>query len=111
MVRIRIVVLVVLALTLAACTSSTPPRRCRKSSTFPPLTFGHTAGWVPIAYGDAQVSVPASFYVSYGAPDLYACQALDSPGALFVVPMHFKPIITEGGGCPSQRASASRPLS
>ena len=57
-------------------------------------------GWVPVASGDAQVSVPASFYVSYGAPDLYACQALDSPGALFVVPMHFKPIITEGGGCP-----------
>ena len=98
MVRIRIVVLVALALTLAACTAgqTVPPTT---ETGFGVLLSATPVGWVPVAYGDAQVSVPASFYVSYGAPDLYACQALDSPGALFVVPMHAKPIITEGG-CP-----------
>ena len=116
MVRFRIVVLVALALVLGACTSSTlrPRRMPHKSARHVPAVdlSATPVGWVPVAYGDAQVSVPASFYVSYGAPDLYACQALDSPGALFVVPMHFKPIITEGGGCPQPTTlSASRPLS
>ena len=101
MVRIRIVVLVVMALTLAACKSPTPTSTMPQVQHVPAVDLSATpVGWVPVVSGDAEVSVPASFYVSYGAPDLYACQALDSPGALFVVPMHFKPIITEGGGCP-----------
>ena len=101
MVRVRIVVLVTLALTVGACTSSTLTSTMPQVQHVPAVDLSATpVGWVPVASGDAEVSVPASFYVSYGAPDLYACQALDSPGALFVVPMHFKPIITEGGGCP-----------
>jgi hypothetical protein len=65
-------VLVVLTMMLAACTSSqtTTPTTTR---TVPPTTHPLPAidlsatptGWVPVAYGDAQVSVPASFLVVY----------------------------------------------
>jgi len=40
------------------------------------------AGWVPVAYGDAQVSVPASFSVIY--PDQYQCDSLPVFGTIFL---------------------------
>jgi hypothetical protein len=43
------------------------------------------AGWVPVAYDDAQVSVPASFSVFYPGQD--PCESFSTPGALFVAPI------------------------
>jgi hypothetical protein len=54
---------VVLVLLLAACTSSTAPSTTTKQ--LPVVDLSATPGWVPVAYGDAQVSVPASFKVYY----------------------------------------------
>ena len=68
-VRLRALVLAVLALVLAACTSSVSPTTTTVPTTAKPLPIvdlsSTPAGWVPVAYGDAQVSVPASFYVYY----------------------------------------------
>jgi len=66
-VRLRALVLVVLALTLAACTSSpavSPTTTVTKP--IPAVDLSATpTGWVPVAYGDAQVSVPAAWSVYY----------------------------------------------
>ena len=43
------------------------------------------AGWVPVAYGDAQVSVPGAFSVFYPGQD--PCESFSTPGALFVAPI------------------------
>ena len=65
-------VLVVIALVLAACTSS--PGVSLKTTTvltkpLPAIDLSATpTGWVPIAYGDAQVSVPRTWWVSYQGP-------------------------------------------
>ena len=69
-VRLRVLVLVTLALIPAACTSSetVPPTT---QTGIPPTTqpmpavdlSATPAGWVPVAYGDAQVSVPATWAV------------------------------------------------
>jgi len=66
---------VVLAGTIAACTNSTAPGIVRSMpvalNTAPPTKLpvvdlsATPAGWVPVAYGDAQVSVPPSFPVVY----------------------------------------------
>ncbi len=114
-VRFRIVVLVAMALMLAACSAAqtVPPTTEIYGIPIPTIRVPHLvpippttqptpgvdlsatpAGWVPVEYGDAQASVPSTFYVFYGAPDLYSCLALDSPGDLLVIPRKFKPIIT-----------------
>ncbi|MGA2530338.1 MAG: hypothetical protein ABSG36_14420 [Acidimicrobiales bacterium] len=41
-------------------------------------------GWVPVDYGDAQVSVPAKWKVAYRSP---ACGSAIAPGELFVNPV------------------------
>ena len=41
-------------------------------------------GWVPVDYGDAQVSVPAKWKVAYRSP---ACASAIAPGELFVNPV------------------------
>jgi len=46
------------------------------------------AGWVPVAYDDAQVSVPASFSVFY--PGQNPCESFSTPGALFLAPVSVK---------------------
>lgn len=76
--RVRIVVLVVLALAVAACSSAqTVPPTTQNGvppTTQPPPAVDVSAtpvGWVPVAYGDAQVSVPASWYVLYRSPPCY----------------------------------------
>ena len=67
--RLRALVLVVMALALAACTSA--PTASSTTTTVPaqPLPAidlsATPAGWVPVAYGGAQVSVPASWSVYY----------------------------------------------
>ena len=98
MVRVRIVLLVALALTVAACSSAqtVPPTTQNgvpSTTTVPPTTQPTPAvdmsvtpvGWVPVAYRDAQVSVPAAFSVFY--PDqIAACSFPRQPGSLFVAP-------------------------
>jgi hypothetical protein len=42
-------------------------------------------GWVRVAYGDAQVLVPASFAVIY--PDLYTCGSFSHIGTIFLGPI------------------------
>jgi hypothetical protein len=65
-VRLRALVLVVMALALAACTSSVSPTTTTVPKPLPAIDLSATpTGWVPVAYGDAQVSVPASLYVYY----------------------------------------------
>jgi len=68
-VRLRVLVMVVLALTLAACTGS---QTVSRTTTTVPLTTkplpavdlsAAPAGRVPVAYGDAQVSVPSTWAV------------------------------------------------
>lgn len=43
-------------------------------------------GWVPVDYGDAQISVPAKWRVAYRSP---ACGSAVAPGELFVNPVPF----------------------
>jgi hypothetical protein len=42
------------------------------------------AGWVPVAYGDVQVSVPATFWVY----DQDACSNFQTPGTVYVDPLY-----------------------
>ena len=101
--RLRARVLVVLALALAACASS--PTDSQTTTTVPkPLlalvapitaavatpraglpvvdTTATPKGWVPVDYGDAQISVPASFSVVYRGQ--YPCDVQTQVGTLFV---------------------------
>jgi hypothetical protein len=90
----RLVTLIVVALLGAACTSgaavsTTSPVTSTTVPSHPPPTIAvdlsaTPAGWVPVAYGDAQVSVPASFSVYY--PGQNPCELFSTPGALFVAP-------------------------
>jgi hypothetical protein len=82
MVSVRAFVLVVLTLVLAACTSSAAPSTTTK--TLPTVDLSATPkGWVPVAYENAQISVPASFYVLY--PRTPSCDS-GSVGVTFVGP-------------------------
>jgi hypothetical protein len=68
-VRLRALAPVVLALTLAAClvAGATVLELASFATTQMPLATNDLSatptGWVPVAYGDAQVSVPATWYV------------------------------------------------
>ncbi|MGA3354482.1 MAG: hypothetical protein ABSD85_15065 [Acidimicrobiales bacterium] len=84
----------VTALVLGACTSS--PTVSPTTTTKPPLngnvisvsavdTTATPAGWVPVDYGDVQISVPASFGVYYPGQD--SCRLWATPGALFLGPL------------------------
>ncbi|MGO8721744.1 MAG: hypothetical protein ACLQRM_03230 [Acidimicrobiales bacterium] len=86
---------VVLAGTIAACTNSTAPGIVRSMpvalNTAPPTKLpvvdlsATPAGWVPVAYGDAQVSVPPSFPVVYPGLTSFCKRASASgPGGLLV---------------------------
>ena len=79
--RFRIIVLVVLALSLAACSAgqTVPPTTQTGLGVFLSAT---PAGWVPVAFGDAQVAVPASWYVLYNE----ACPTWSVPGEVFLKP-------------------------
>jgi hypothetical protein len=96
MVRVRIVVLVALVLTVAACSSAqtVPPTTqngVASTTAVPPTTQPTPAvdlsatpvGWVPVAYGDAQLSVPSSWYVSYRL----GCYSGNPPGVMTVDPI------------------------
>jgi len=84
----------VLAVALAACTSSptvsptttTRPLNVNVISTTAVDTEATPTGWVPVAFGDAQVSVPISFFVWY--PGLNPCElSFSKPSSLLLGPV------------------------
>jgi hypothetical protein len=82
-VRLRALVLVVMALALAACTSSATvsPTTTRP---LPAIDLSATpAEWVPVADGDVQLSVPATWWVLYNA----GCPTGSPPGEVLVNPV------------------------
>jgi hypothetical protein len=80
--RLVAVIMVALVVTAAAYTSTVPTTT--KSILAVDLSSTPT-GWVPVAYGDAQVSVPASFSVIY--PGQYPCNPFSNVGTIFLGPM------------------------
>ena len=87
---------VVLAITLAVCTASQIAVRPGPLSAFD-LSSVATA-WTPVAYGDAQVSVPSSFSVVYPGENR-VCAPMSPAGALYVAPT----VTTQASpGCPTE---------
>ena len=88
-VRLRAMVLAVTALALAACTG--PPTVSPTTTAVPnkPLPAVDLSaiprGWVPVAYGDTQMSVPPTFPVGYDGQ--YECEGtIVRPGLVSVGP-------------------------
>jgi hypothetical protein len=87
--RLRVLAVVIMTLTLAALTSSqtaasatTTVRPTTKQ--LPSVDISATpADWVPVAFGDAQISVPATWWVLYDSPP---CPTGSPPGEVFVSP-------------------------
>ena len=87
--RQRVLAVVIMTLTLAAFTSSqtvvsatTTVRPTTKA--LPAVGLATTpAGWVSVAYGNAQVSVPPTWWVLYNS---YPCPTGSPPGEVFVNP-------------------------
>ena len=88
--RLRALVSVVLALTIPAVLMAvaagwelvafgTPTQMPRLAGDF----SATPAGWVPVAFGNAQLSVPASWWVLYNSPP---CPTGSPPGEVFVDP-------------------------
>ena len=80
-------VMVVIAVALSVFTSSqtfataTVPLT---ATALPAVDLSATpAGWVPVAFGDAQISVPAAWWVLYNS---YPCPIGSPPGEVFVNP-------------------------
>ena len=71
--KLATVILVVLGMALAVSATS------QASVTTTPI------GWVPVAYGDAQLSAPANFSVIY--PDEYPCNVFPVVGTIFLGPI------------------------
>ncbi len=72
----------------------------RLPSTSKPLpvvvTSATPAGWVPVDYLGAQISVPADYAVAYGLTA--ACASISDPGTVLVAPTYGEP------NCPMERA-------
>jgi hypothetical protein len=102
----RSVGLLVVLLLASACTSGGPAAKgtttttvtngtAPTSGTLPSLVADATpAGWVPVDYGDAQISVPAGWYADYGD-----CPFRASPGVVVVG--------STPSSCPSDGAGAA----
>jgi hypothetical protein len=73
------------ALVLADCTSAPTVSPTTTTKPLPAIDLSATpAGWVPVAYGDAQVSVPASFSVYYTGEN--TCGSYLPTSSLFIGP-------------------------
>jgi hypothetical protein len=87
--RLIAVVIVIVAAVLAVFTSSqtlvpTTTRVPTMTNALPAVDLSATpAGWVPVAFGDAQVSVPAAWWVLYDSPP---CPTGSPTGEVFVNP-------------------------
>jgi hypothetical protein len=99
-VRLRARVLVVLALALAACSSSPTVSPMTTTVPKPLLAVDLSAtptGWVPVADGDAQISVPATWWVVYNS----GCPTGSPPGEVLVT--------QEFSWCPAETAGSEAP--
>jgi hypothetical protein len=96
----RVSALLMVILVAAACTSTQTaptttlhqvPPSSHPTSTVPPIpavmTSATPVGWVPVAQGDAQVSVPANWTLFY----TISCFTGHSPGEVFVYPVPVLP--------------------
>jgi hypothetical protein len=91
-VRLRALALMVLAVLLAACTSSGAPSTTTKPVPAVDLSATPT-GWVPVADGDVQISVPATWSVLYNS-----CPTGSPPGEVLVNPANtYCPAFGQGG--------------
>ena len=103
-VRSRVLATLVLSFAFAACSGS--PVFAATNTVVPLATrtlleadlSTASMGWVPVAYGDAQVSVPASFIVVYPG-EVPFCGSVRSAGTLFLEPT---PTTRTGPGCPAE---------
>ena len=85
--KLRALAMVVIAVALTVFTSSqtfattTVPTTAKA---LPAVDLSATpAGWVPVAFGNAQISVPAAWWVLYNS---YPCPTGSPPGEVFVNP-------------------------
>ncbi|MGA2806137.1 MAG: hypothetical protein ABSF89_17420 [Acidimicrobiales bacterium] len=89
MVKLRALVPVVMTLTLAACAAvgtsvGTLAAFPLTTMAVPAVDLAATpAGWIPVAFGDAQVSVPPSWWVLYNSS---ACTTGSPVGDVYVNP-------------------------
>jgi hypothetical protein len=99
-VRLRVLVLVTLALTLSACSTSrtgAPTTTAPPAKPLPAVNVSATpAGWVPVADGDVQISVPATWWVLYNS----GCPTGSPPGEVLVNPFAACPAEETGGEGP-----------
>ena len=86
--KLRALAMVVIAVALTVFTSSqtfattTVPITAKA---LPAVDLSATpAGWVPVAFGNAQISVPATWWVLYNSPP---CPTGSPPGEVFVNPL------------------------
>jgi hypothetical protein len=106
----RALALLAVALLAAACTSGGPAAKGTTSTTtkgttpttttVPPSLVANVTppGWVPVDYGDAQISVPADWNVGYDA----GCPYTQLPGTVLVGQLG-------NATCPSTAGAGSRP--
>jgi hypothetical protein len=86
--KLAVIAMVVMVLTVAACTSSNTVAPTSQNSLPSAVDLSATpAGWVPIDYGDAQVSVPPTWLVFYRQSD---CATIP-PGLLVIQPPEGRP--------------------
>ena len=90
--RLGIVVMVVVALVFAGSTGS--QATVATTRVLPAIDLSTTTtGWVPVAFGDAQVSVPATWWVLYNS-----CPTGSPPGEVLVNPANtYCPAFGQGG--------------
>ncbi len=106
--KLTAVVIVIVAAVLAVFTSSptlvpTTTRVPVTSTPLPAVDLSATpAGWVPVAFGDAQVSVPATWWVLYNKA---YCPAGKMPGELFVNPFLTACTAVTVGNIPANRVA------
>ena len=85
--KLRGLAMVAMAAALTVFTSSQTFATTRVPTTtkaLPAVDLSATpAGWVPVAYGDAEISVPAAWWVLYNS---YPCPTGSPPGEVFVNP-------------------------
>jgi hypothetical protein len=85
--KLRGLAMVAMAAALTVFTSSQTFATTRVPTTtkaLPAVDLAATpAGWVPVAYGDAEISVPAAWWVLYNS---YPCPTGSPPGEVFVNP-------------------------
>jgi len=79
--KLSTITVAVAVLTAAFCTGAQAAALSTAARSLPPLDLSATpTGWVPVAYGEAQISVPSNWNAGYGT----ACDIAHDPGSVFV---------------------------